>query len=230
MDCVVGDLTGIELFAGLTPAATLAIARQCRWHSFAAGQQVFDKGNDTLDVSFVQSGTVRILTTGADNSEVALADIVAGQYFGELAAIDGMRRSAHVVATVDSVLASMDGPSFLGLLRSQPEIALRVLDRLTRIIRNLDNRVTELSTQGEAQRIYGQLLRLARPDPGSPQSWIIDDLPNHKEIAAWTGTSREAVAQAIGELARDGVVRRRGLGLVVSDWPRLSLLTTPAAG
>jgi CRP-like cAMP-binding protein len=220
----VGVLGGIGLFAGLGPEAIDVIARQCRWRRFDAGAQVFDAGNDTLDVYFVISGMVRILTNGPDNREVALADIGEGQYFGELAAIDGMKRSAQVVATMDTVLASMDGPTFLALLRRHPELALRVLDRLTRIIRNLDTRVTELSTQGESQRIYEQLLRLARPDPTTPQSWIIDDLPNHKEIAAWSGTSREAVAQAIGELSRNGVVRRRGMGLMVFDWPRLSRL------
>jgi len=38
------------------------------------------------------------------------------------------------------------------------------------------------------------------------------------------GTTRETVAQAIGELARDGIVRRRGTSLVIADWPRLQLL------
>lgn len=229
MEFVVQDLTGIGLFDGL-PAETIAgIAGRCRWQRIAAGSQLFDKDSDTLDVYFVQRGAVRILTTGHDGREVALADVAAGHYFGELAAIDGMRRSARVVAAEDSVVAALPGPAFLGLMHQHPQLALRVLERLTRIIRSLDSRVTELSTQTEAQRIYGQLLRLARPDPHHPQNWIIDDLPNHKEIAAWTGTSREAVAQAIGELARDGIVRRRGMGLVVADWTRLTVLTNAPA-
>ncbi len=230
MEFVVQDLTGIGLFDGLPAERIADIAGQCRWQRIAAGSQLFDKDSDTLDVYFVQRGAVRILTTGPDGREVALADVTAGHYFGELAAIDGMKRSARVVAAVDSVVAALPGPAFLGLMHQHPPLALRVLERLTRIIRSLDSRVTELSTQTEAQRIYGQLLRLARPDPRHPQNWIIDDLPNHKEIAAWTGTSREAVAQAIGELARDGVVRRRGMGLVVADWTRLTVLTNaPAA-
>ena len=226
MEFIVQDLTGISLFEGMSAELVGAIAGQCRWHRFALGSQVFDKDSDTLDVYFVRHGSVRILTAGPDGREVALADIGAGQYFGELAAIDGMKRSARVVATTPAVVATLSGPAFLELMRRHPELALKVLERLTRIIRSLDSRVTELSTQTEAQRIYGQLLRLARPDPHHAQGWIIDDLPNHKEIAAWTGTSREAVAQAIGELARDGIVRRRGMGLVVSDWPRLTLLST----
>lgn len=229
MERVDQDLNPIRLFEGLPEEALAAVAGQCRWNRFAAGEQVFDQDSDTLDVYFVQAGGVRILTTGPDGREVALADVPAGQYFGELAAIDGNRRSARAIATSDAVVATLSGPAFLAMLKQYPDLAIRVLERLTRIIRSLDGRVTELSTQSESQRIYGQILRLARPDPRNPQTWIIDDLPNHKEIAAWTGTSREAVAQAIGELARDGIVRRRGIGLVVADWTRLTLMTNASA-
>lgn len=222
---LVQDLGPIRLFDGLPPETAAAVAAECRWNRFAAGEQVFDKDCDSLEVYFVQTGGVRILTAGPDGREVALADIAAGQYFGELAAIDGLRRSARAVATADTVVAALPGPAFLALMRAFPELAIRVLERLTRIIRSLDSRVTELSTETEAQRITAQILRLARPDPANPQAWIIDDLPNHKEIAAWSGASREAVGQVIGELAREGIVRRRGMGLVVADWPRLSLLT-----
>jgi CRP-like cAMP-binding protein len=229
MDLADRGLARVDLFADLPAEAVREIEARCNWHRFASGDQVFDKESDTLDVYFVIEGAVRILTTVGDEREVALADVVAGNYFGELAAIDGMKRSARVVATRDAVLASLDGPSFLDLMHRWPEVAVRVLARLTRIIRNLDNRVTQLSTQGESQRVIGELVRLAEPDPTRPEAWHIPDLPNHKEIAAWSGTSREVVAQAIGELARDGVVRRKSMGLVICDWARLQLMAKATA-
>lgn len=224
MVVVEGGLGRVGLFAEMPPDAIREIEGRCNWHRFGSGQQVFDKDSDTLEVYFVIEGAVRILTQGADEREVALADVVAGNYFGELAAIDGMKRSARVVATRDAVLASLDGASFLDLMHRWPGIALKVLERLTRIIRNLDTRVTQLSTQGESQRVVSELVRLAEPDPGRADGWHIPDLPNHKEIASWAGTSREVVAQAIGELAREGVVRRKSMGLVICDWGRLQLM------
>jgi CRP-like cAMP-binding protein len=223
MDVIVGGLDGVELFAGVAPDALREIERRCRWERFSAGEQVFDRDNDTLDVYFVIEGSVRILTQ-AQGREVALADVLAGNYFGELAAIDGLKRSARVVASRDCVLASLDGAPFVDCMRQFPEIAIRVLTRLARVVRALDQRVTQLSTQNESQRIYGELIRLAQPDPRRPEGWYIPDMPNHKEIASWAGTSREAVAQAIGELARHGVVRRRTMGLVICDWSRLQLM------
>lgn len=211
----------VELFDGLAPDAIAEIEAQCAWRQVAADEQVFDKENDTQDVYFVVTGGVRILTAGPDDREVALADVPAGNYFGELAAIDGMRRSARVVATAPSVLAQLPSLDFLALMRRHPEVAMRVLNRLSRVIRSLDSRVTELSTKNDKQRVYGQLLRLAQSDAGDPDARLIPDLPNHREIAAWTGTSKDVVAQAIGELARQGVVRRRGMGLLIPHWRHL---------
>lgn len=221
MDSSHTGLERIELFAGLPPEAVSAIEGQCAWLSVAADAQVFDKESDTQDVYFVVAGSVRILTTGPDDREVALADVQAGNYFGELAAIDGMRRSARVVATHDAVLALLPPAEFLGLMRRHPEVAMRVLNRLSRVIRRLDSRVTELSTKSDKQRVFGQLLQLAEKDGADGDGRIIADLPNHREIAAWTGTSKDVVAQAIGELARQGIVRRRGMALLIPHWRRL---------
>jgi len=224
MDVFDGALSRVSLFADLAPETLREIEGRCSWVRVESGRTVFDRESDTLEVYFVIEGAVRILSDAGDDREVALADVLAGNYFGELAAIDGMKRSAKVIATKETLLASLDGPSFLDLMRTHPEIALKVLERLTRIVRNLDSRVTQLSTQSESQRIWGELLRLAEPDPGRSEGWHIPDLPNHKEIAAWAGSSRERVAQAIGELARDGIVRRKTMGLVICDLPRLQLM------
>ncbi len=228
MDVVEGGLSRFELFGGLPAEAVRDIERRCVWRRLAAGEQVFDRDSDPLDVYFVVEGSVRILTQ-AGECDVPLADVVAGNYFGELAAIDGLPRSARVIATRDVLLASLDRLGFLACLTEYPEIGVRVLGRMARIIRNLDQRVTRLSTLNESQRVIGELVRLAEPDPSRPDGWHIPDLPNHKEIASWAGTSREAVAQAIGDLARHGVVRRRSMGLVICDWGRLQVMARDAA-
>ncbi len=221
MDQTASTLSRISLFADLPLETLVDIESRCTWRRVGEGEQVFDKDSDSLDVYFVADGVVRILNVTEDGRDIALADIPAGRYFGELAAIDGMRRSARVIAIKDSLLALLDAASFLDLMRRYPDIALRVLERLTRIVRDLDSRVTRLSIESEHQRVWSELLRLAQPDPAPPEGWSIPDLPNHKEIAAWAGTSREQVAQAIGELARDGIVKRKGIGLVICDHARL---------
>ncbi|OIQ97910.1 cAMP receptor protein [mine drainage metagenome] len=217
------SLEGITLFEELPAEALHGIAQACRWQRYAPGQLVFDRDSDTLDVYFVVKGTVRISSTVSPEREVALADVGAGQYFGEIAAIDRQRRTARVVALEESLLASLGGPAFVGVMRDHSGVALKVMGRLTRIVRDLDHRVIRLLAQSESQRVWCQLLKLSESDPVHGGG-IIRDMPNHGEIATWAGTSRDCVARAIGDLARNGIVRRRTRGLVISDLDRLKLM------
>ncbi len=74
------------------------------------------------------------------------------------------------------------------------------------------------------QRIYFELLRLAEPDTGNPQAWIIRNSPQHAELAAWVGADKQTVADAIGNLARDGVIERKHKDLRIKDHARLKRL------
>lgn len=223
-----GKLHNVDLFTGLPPEAVREIEELAQWARYAQGELVFDQESDCLDVYFVVSGTVRILSYMHSDREVALATIPAGNYFGELAAIDRKERSARVVAIDETVLARIDGSRFIEIMMKYPVIALRVLERFARIIRTLDARVTELSTLTEPQRIYVELVRLAQPDPRRPNGRYIPNAPNHKELASWAGTTRDRVAQAIGELAREGIVERKHPNLIVRDWTRLQLMARGA--
>ncbi len=217
------DLANISLFADLDPDQIREIETVAKWHDVPAGETIFDQENDTLEVFCVASGTVRILTAVGDR-DVTLAEIPAGNVFGEIAAIDGLPRSAKAVATSDCALASIDGPTFIKLMTKYPTIAIKVIKRLSRVVRGLDKRVTTLSTLTEEQRVVIEILRVAEPDPKIPNSWYIPTMPVHSDIAGWSGTSRDVVAQTIGKLARDGVIKRRGMAMVICDWPQLQLL------
>jgi CRP-like cAMP-binding protein len=159
-----------------------------------------------------------------EKREVTLANFVAGEYFGELAALDGKPRSAKVVTSEESLLASLDGADFRAIMMRFPNLALRVTLRLADIIRRLDARVTELSTLSEPERVYTELLHLTKPDVKRAGIYLISDMPKHKDLASWTGTSTETVAQVVGELARDGILERRNLGMVIRDYERLRLM------
>lgn len=218
------SLADVSLLKGLSANALKVVEKTCNWHLIAAGEQVFDQSSTSTEVYFIVEGGVRILTYTNTGREVALANVLAGDYFGELSAIDNRGRSARVVAVDTTVIASMEGKDFMEFMHKYPDVAIGVLTRFAHIIRTLDSRVAELSQLSENQRVLAELVRLAEPDQRHPSAWAIADMPSHKEIASWAGTSREVVAQTIGELARDGVVERRTMGLRIKDWGRLQLM------
>ena len=222
------DLSHVSLFSDLAPDEVRDVVSIAKWHHVPAGETIFDQENDTLEVYCVVAGSVRILTIVGDR-EVTLAEIPAGNVFGEIAAIDGLPRSAKTVAIVDSVLASIEGPAFVKIMLKYPAIALKIIQRLSRVVRGLDKRVTTLSTLTEEQRVVIELLRIAETDPKIPNGWYIPTMPVHSDLAGWAGTSRDVVAQTIGKLAREGVVKRRGMALVICDWPQMQMLGKVAA-
>ena len=217
-------LEHIAVLRDLPQHARRALEKQCRWREFPAQEQIVDRLSDTRDVYFVARGKVRVVNYSYSGREISYADIPAGGFFGEIAAIDGAPRSANVVALTETLLATLAPELFIRLLADEPKFALTVMKGLTRIIRGSTDRIMELSTLGAANRIHVELLRLGRPHVRDDNTAVIRPAPLHVDIASRAGTTRESVTRALGELARQGIIRRQSDALVVLDVERLEEL------
>ena len=96
--------------------------------------------------------------------------------------------------------------------------------RLTRLVRALSERVVELSTLTVRRRIQVELLRLARETAPGQKCAVIFPAPTHAELASRVSTHREAVTRGLGELARAGIVEKRGGTLVIRDVEALAAM------
>ncbi|MBB4268039.1 Crp/Fnr family transcriptional regulator [Roseospira visakhapatnamensis] len=159
-----------------------------------------------------------------EGTPMTLVEMGGGDTFGELSAIDGRMRSARAVALEPTILAVLDGPTFMSLVQQHPALSIALLRRVAGYLRNSNQRMYNLSTLTAKQRVYMQLMRLAEVNPDRPMEWIISPLPAHTDIAFWSGTKRETVAAAIGWLAREGVVMRQNRALIIRQPSRLKAL------
>ncbi|MBI3710884.1 MAG: Crp/Fnr family transcriptional regulator [Proteobacteria bacterium] len=213
-------LAGVTMLADLPQDRVRALETKCVWRRFDKDAVIVDRNNQSTEMYFLVSGSARVVhnvESGEKAGTITFATLANGVMFGEIAALDGKGRTAAVVGNEECVVASLSAQDFRELLRDHGFIALRLLERFASIIRLLDNRVTDLSLLGPDQRIYNELMRLARPATNVDGIWVIDDLPNHQEIASWANTTRETVAYAIGNLARRGIVERRHKTLYIRD-------------
>jgi CRP-like cAMP-binding protein len=218
----VETLANIQLLSDLSDAELHAIERRCHWRRFVREEQIIDHETDSTDVYFVVSGSVRIVNYSLAGREVTFDDIDAGGYFGELAAIDGQPRSATVVATAPTLTASLQAPAFRDVLATHPTIALALLTRLAKVIRNSTGRIMDLSSLGAHNRIYSELLREARAAGVNGNRAAIRPIPVHADLAARVSTTRETVARVLSDLARKRIVQRDTGALVILDIKRLS--------
>ena len=220
-------LARIPLFRSLSPADVAKLDRQCAWKRAAAGQWLLDYQDASDDVFFVVAGAVRVIIQSGGR-EVLLREIKAGEFFGELAAIDHQPRSSGIMAVLDVTIGRMPASVFRAAVHEHPDVCDQLLALLAGQIRMLANRVHEFATLDVPHRIAAELLRLSRPDK-EPGRAIVSPPPIHTEIAARVSTRREAVARQLNALERAGLIERRRGAIVLTDVDRLRRQVDEAA-
>jgi len=223
-------LRRVALFDGLPDDRLDRVAQTCRWQSVDADQSLVLRAQDEGDVYFIVSGSVRITTYAASGRQVTFRDCGEGELFGELAAIDGGPRSADVVTLQPSVLASLAPADFRALLREEPLLAERVMLRLASLVRELSERIIDLSTLDVPQRLRAELLRMAQAAGVAGNRARLEPSPKHAALASRISTNREQVTRELNALVRLGVLQKDGKVLVVTDVQDLAQTVANARG
>lgn len=223
------DLSQIEILRDLSASALDALASQCNWRNYRAGQQIFARETKDRNVHLIVRGKVRAAVYSASGREVAFRDVHGGKCFGELSAIDGLPRSANVEAVEASIIASISPQLFWKLLEEHPIVMANVLRLLTATIRSLSDRLFELSTLGVQNRVHAEILRLAKEASASSTSVMLDPAPRHVDIASRISANREQVTKEISAMKRLGLVVPKGRhALLVPDVRRLERIVNDA--
>jgi CRP/FNR family cyclic AMP-dependent transcriptional regulator len=93
----------------------------------------------------IQSGRVRV-TREANGVEIPLVELKEGDFFGEMALIEREVRSATVRAVGEASILSIDKKSFLRRVHEDPSLAYRILERMSRRIRELTIELAQLKS------------------------------------------------------------------------------------
>jgi len=221
-------LDDVTVLKNLPEAKRAELAAACIWRRYRQGERLFERGSSSSEVFFIVDGSVSVVSAAITGRDVNFARVGAGAVIGEMAAIDGLARSASVTAAEDSLVAVLPAARFVALVEQNGEIALNLMRRLSAMVRHTGARVVELSSLDATNRVYTELLRLAKPDVASPDLWTVKPLPPLRELAASAGTTRELVNNALNTLYPKGIVRRRGNTLYLLDRPALEAVVSAA--
>ena len=189
--------------------------RRCTWKKFDEHEVIIDYEDDSSDVYFILSGEVRVLIRTASGKEVILAEAKAGQYFGELAGIDGAGRTANVSALTRSQLCIMPSSVFREVLFTSRTCCDKVLRLLTLRVRELDARLAEHSIFDLKHRLYSELMRLSVPRNGHAGQRVVSPPPFHHVMAARIGCRREQVTRELTHMSAEGLLEKSRGALVL---------------
>ncbi len=219
----IDKLRRVPLLAGVSESAMSRFAAKARYKDYAAGEVVVDSGDLSDEVFLIVEGAVRVVARTVFGYEAILNELGPGEFFGELAAIDGSQRSANVTALQRSRLYIVPAEAFLELALSSRDVVHRLLRLLSTRLRAKDERLIEFSVLSVRQRLISELLRLSRDRGGGER--VLSPPPPQHVLAAWIGTRRESVSRELTDMARAGLLTlgRRSIVLHAPDKLRLEV-------
>jgi len=201
-------LRSVPLFADLEEGELERFSHVAVPRSFPAGTRVFHEGDSSDACYIVSEGNFRVTREHSDGRAITLATLGPGEIFGELAMLDGDKRSASAESITDGTLMALPANDVRSLLARNPEIALKLVAGLVRRLRAANARLSRQSFQTVPSRVAGILLQLSRDGQGDDGEEVeITIRMNQTDLAQLAGTSRESVSRFLAELERAGVVR-----------------------
>lgn len=215
-------LRGCAIFAGLSPDEDREWLARCHSRTLSAGESLVDFEDMSKDVFVVQTGEVRAVLRFSVGKEAILGSFKRGDILGEQSAIDDMARSASLMAVSDATVTVIPCIVFHDILRQRADVALALLQLLSKRIRAMNDRLSELSFLDTKHRLYNTLLRLSRVRGDGGRERIISPPLVHAELAEHIGASRETVSREMSRLAREQLVERTSRAIVLKNPVELS--------
>ncbi|HAV24508.1 MAG: Crp/Fnr family transcriptional regulator [Ignavibacteria bacterium GWA2_55_11] len=215
----IGFLRNVPIFAELEDKDLQRIAKLGTRQKYKKGNIVVLEQESGAALFVIVAGKVKVVRMDEDGKEVILSMFGPGEFFGEMSLLDGMARSASVVATVKAELFMIHRRDFLELLHEYPSVAIALLAELAMRLRKADMQIKSLSLKDAAGRVANVLLMLADDLGVFRKGKVeIEDLPLQQDIANMAGTSRETVSRMLHQFIRDGQVQLKGNKLFINDF------------
>jgi len=140
-------LRHVPLFESLDDQAAhklcdLLETRECRAHKI-----LFRTGDEGDAMYVVERGRVRITVQATDGRELTLTELGPGEFFGEMAVLDGRPRSANATTIEDSRLAVLSREHLLGFVERNPRIMIEMLNAMGNRLRRTDELLRHTATR-----------------------------------------------------------------------------------
>ncbi len=212
-----------DLLAGLSATELETLERCATFRHFKRRELIYFPGEAGRTVLVLARGQVRLKDVTSDGKETILAFIDEGELFGELALLDGERRSEFAEAVVDCQVVAIPNQDFIALIEIRPALALGVTKLVGLRRQRVENRLRNVLFRSNRERIAHILLELLQTHGRRiGMEWHISIGLSHQDLASLIGVTRESVTLVLGQLQLEKLVRLRRRAIVVLDPVRLS--------
>ncbi|WP_256078316.1 Crp/Fnr family transcriptional regulator [Massilia sp. YIM B04103] len=206
-------LRKIPLLAELTDEEMLRVKADLRIRQYAKRDIVLQKGAAGDSLLFLLTGQLQVIDVTEDGRAIGLRMLAPGDFFGEIAVINGSMRSASVVALTPVLVALLPRSTALHLFSHSPSVANHMLRFLAEKVQRDSEFRALLSIHNTSRRIYTFIDLLKEKKEGDVH--VVENLPTHQDIANMINTSRETVTRTLLTLVQQGIVQKGTHRLII---------------
>ena len=221
-------LAGCTLFRDLSADERMSLVARARVRTFSSGDTVFLMGSLGDSMMAVLTGTIRISVPSSEGKEIMLGTMQPGDFFGELALLDGKARSADAKAITACSLAVLERRDVMAFFDRHPSALLGLVLVLCRRLRALTERTAEVALLDLPSRLAKTLLRLAGIDQDEqPARRPLQINQSQRELGNIVGATRESINKCLREWQRSGVIKSKNNIIAIMNRAALKKLAEP---
>lgn len=215
-----GGLTAQELvrchpfFSSLAPSENDTLLRHMVVKRVTAGHILFHREQPGDGLYAILSGRIAFTVESPEGRELILNVLGPGEFFGEIALLDGKGRSATAVARDPSELAFIGRADFLSFLSRRPETTLHIIELLCSRLRRATDYIEDSTFLDLPARLSKRLLSLVNGQDRTAEATI---RISQEELAAMLGVSRERVNRQLSVWCDLGILEQGRGRVVVRD-------------
>lgn len=227
---VAGNTLAVEamrrsaLFARADDSTLAQCAATLRVRRFRKAETIFHQGDPGDSLYIIESGAVKIVLPSPEGEEAAIiATLGPGDFFGELALLDGSPHSATVVAIEPTEILVLRRDAFEQLIDTDRSLRMALLAGLAGELRRLTGHVEELHFLDLPGRLASRLVRLAREQsPGATGEVTLPWPYTQSDLAAMIGGTRQTVNRLLADFAEQQLILQEKDVLIIPDLERLA--------
>jgi CRP/FNR family transcriptional regulator, cyclic AMP receptor protein len=223
-------LSGVGLFALLSPEQLERIAYGIPAKSFEVGEHVFTPAYRGEVFFSLIEGRVRIYRLEA-GQEVTISVLEAGEMFGEAAFTSREGKGSYAQAIAASKIAFLNRSTFYRLIQRDPEVGIRTIELLGERLSFYEQRIADLSLKKVPARLAGLILQLVEAEGivTGKGRYRLSTHYTHEQLALMIGAKRVAVSRAMKGFREGGVVETGRQRIVVKDAEALGRIADEVA-
>jgi CRP/FNR family transcriptional regulator, cyclic AMP receptor protein len=192
---------------------------------YDSGKVIFEEGQSGDHMYIIQEGSVRI-SKMMGGKEHILAVLSKGDFFGEMAIVTSVKRTATVTAAGTVRLLALDRPGFLSMIAKNARIALNIIDKLCRRLQAANAQIQHLVKRNDKDLIALSLYH-SFAENGMEKA-AIEVHKVARDFSYSLDVSQDKVLDFFRELEAKGVIKAKEGHLYLTDRPSLAKIAEGA--